>query len=106
MTKYCNGHPVVVDVFCHNNNTVLYTRSDTRVELGVDGNYYLHNAYSGYICRDFDNVRFHRKLKIYSCESHGCYVKCNGVRCYVNGMLNKNQYENITGTKIKYLKDI
>lgn len=94
MTKYCDGHPVIVDVFCINHNTVLYTRSDTKVEFNNNG-YYLCNVYSGYVCGDSDNIKFHKKLKIYVCDTHGYYVNANRCRCYVNSLMTSAQMKEI-----------
>ena len=101
INKHCNGHPVIVDIYSINHDTILYTQNDTRVELGNNG-YYLHNVYSGHVCGNADNIKFHKKLKIHGCDTHGCYVNCNGIRCYMNGLITPQQKYEITGIKEYY----
>ena len=99
--KYCNGRTVMVNIYSINHGTILYIQSDTKVELGNDG-YYLHNVYSGSIYGNFNNIKFHKKLKIHGCDTHGCYVNCNGIRCYMNGLVTPQQKYEITGIKEYY----
>ena len=102
ITKYCNGKLVIVDLYSINHDVALYTQGDTKVESN-NNEYYLHNIYSGRICYgNADNIKFHKKLKIYACDTHGCYVNCNGPRCYINGLPTPQQKYEITGIKESY----
>ena len=94
MTKYCDGHPVIVDVICRNHGVELYTRGDTKVEI-KDDVYYLCNTYSGYICNDPENVKFHKKLTVYVCSTHGYYVRLNNRRLYINSLMTDAQMKEI-----------
>ena len=104
MTILCDGHPVMVKFVSSNHGTDLYKRGDTEVRL-TDNGYYLYNIYSDKFPWRGSQVTFHKKLKIYASQEHGCYVKCRGIRCYMNDLLTRAQKENITGIKVRYNND-
>ena len=104
MTIMCDGHPVVVEFVSRNKYMDLYRRGDTQVCL-TDKGYYVYNIYSDTFPMFGNKVTFHKKLKIYASQEHGCYVKCHGTRCYINGLLTRAQLEYLTGRKRKYLYD-
>ena len=81
MTIEVEGYPVLVKFVSRNNQVTLYSRSDTKI---IDG--YAHNVYSQYGSNG--PIKFHKKLKIYRCESYGYYIICQGIRAYINSMMN------------------
>ena len=102
MTIVCDGRPVLAEYISCNHNMTICHRGDSRVERDDKRNaYYLYNIYS-YHMYYYDRAQFHRKLKIYSGGFGGCYVNCNGTRCYMNSLLTKEQKEEITGIKEIY----
>lgn len=84
MTIDVDGMPILVEFISRNNNTLLYARVDTKVKEG-----YLYNVYSHQL--GFSSyqgiIKFHKKLKIYKCESYGHYVNCQGSRMYMNSLI-------------------
>ena len=99
MTIVCDGRPVLVEYISCNHGMTICTRGDHKVEWDYKRKeYYLHNIYS-YHWHYYDQAQFHKKLKIYSGGFGGCYVNCNGTRCYMNNLLTKEQKEEITGIK-------
>lgn len=102
MTIVCNGHPVLVQFVSRNHDMTICHRGDYKVEWDDKKNAYcLYNIYS-YHMHYYDRAQFHKKLKIYSGGLSGCYVNCNGIRCYMNSLLTKAQKEEITGIKEIY----
>ena len=86
MTIMVDGCPVLVKPFSRDGDMCLYTRSDTKA---IDG--YVYNIYSNHLSifgywQD-GTIKFHKKLKVYQCESHGYYIVCQGRRMYVNGLV-------------------
>lgn len=65
---------------------LLYIRADTKAENGYVYNIYSHHL--GWESYKSGIISFHKKLKIYKCNSHGYYVVCQGKRMYVNGIVN------------------
>lgn len=94
MTVYCEGHPVLVNIISRNHGVTLYNRGDVKVELTNKG-YYVYNLYSNEPYRKQDIVKFHKKLKIHVCDSHGYYVICHGIRCYMNSLMSDTQMAEI-----------
>ena len=101
MTILCDGHPVMVKFVSRNKYMDLYQRCDTKVCL-TDNGYYLYNIYSDTFPVFGNKVKFHKKLKIYASQEYGCYVKCQGIRCYMNDLLTQAQKEDITGMRYYY----
>lgn len=65
---------------------LLYIKTDTKAENGYIYNIYSHHL--GWESYKSGTIAFHKKLKIYECQSHGHYVICQGKRMYVNGIVN------------------
>lgn len=102
MTIICDGHPVLVEFISCNHYMTICHRGDCRVEWDEKKEaYYLYNIYS-YHMHYYDRAQFHKKLKIYNGGFGGCYVNCNGHRCYMNNLVTKEQKEEITGIKEIY----
>ena len=86
MTIVCDGHPVLVEFISRTHDRTICYRGDSRIEWDDKRDaYYLHNVYSYYL-HYYDHATFHKKLKIYK-GNCGYYVNCNGIRCYVNGIV-------------------
>lgn len=82
MTIIFEGKSVLVKCISRQDDMLLHVRTDTK----TDGEY-LYNIYShrlGFSSYSEGIIKFHKKLKIYSCASHGYYVICQGKRMYVN----------------------
>lgn len=94
MTILYDGHPVMVEFVSRNKYMDLYKRGDTEVRFTNNG-YYLYNIYSDTFPVIGNELKFHKKLKIYASKEYGCYVKCQGIRCYMNDLLTRNQKRNI-----------
>lgn len=82
MTILFEGKPILVKPFSRDDDMCLYIRTDTKVKDGYVYNIYSHRlGWRGY---QDGTIKFHKKLKIYQCQSHGKYVICQGKRMYVN----------------------
>ena len=85
MTINFEGIPVLIKCFSRIDDMLLYTRTDTKAKNGYIYNIYSHQL--GWGSYQSGTIKFHKKLKIYECKSHGSYVICQGKRMYVNSIV-------------------
>lgn len=85
MTIEIDGWPVLVECMGRDGDMCLYKRTDTKAIDGYVYNIYSHHFSSWETYQD-GTIKFHKKLKIYQCESHGDYIICQGKRMYVNSL--------------------
>lgn len=83
MTIEIDGRPVLVECMGRDGDMCLYRRTDTKAIDGYVYNIYSHRLWFGY---QDETIKFHKKLKIYQCESYGDYIICQGKRMYVNNL--------------------